>query len=277
MSVRELLDKKGIYYTTSGRDFLVKCTNPDHADRNPSMRVDQVLGIYQCMSCGHKGNIFFDYEEAPNKMMVLREQIRRKIEKLRSESIGLEFPEGYTPYVGNWRNISPQTYKKFEAFRSTQREFAGRIVFPIRDITGRIVVFQGRDELGNLDKKYLNWPKGTALPIYPSVEPINGSVVLVEGIFDVINLHDKGLDNAMAVFGVNTVKKNTLVNLRLQGVSEIVCMFDPDDAGNTGSSKVEEICKELDIRFRRVNLPVGLDPGDLNKGQVERLKGKLYD
>ena len=276
MNVRELLDTKKIRYLASGRDYLVKCTNPNHDDSNPSMRIDQVLGIYQCLSCGHKGNIFYDYEEAPNKLSILREQISRKIEKLRSDSVGLRFPDEHTPYVGNWRGISPGTYRKFEAFRSHLPEFAGRIVFPIKDITGRIVVFQGRDELGTLDKKYLNWPRHVSLPLYPVVEPIKGSVVLVEGIFDAINLHDKGLDNAISVFGVNTVKKNTLVNLKLQGVTEVVCMFDPDEAGNTGSKKIEEICSELDIRYRRVNLPARLDPGDLNKSQVQKLKGQLY-
>ena len=38
------------------------------------------------------------------------------IEEKRSSSVGLPFPKGYTPYIGNWRNIRPETYKHFDAF-----------------------------------------------------------------------------------------------------------------------------------------------------------------
>ena len=32
-------------------------------------------------------------------------------------------PEGYAPYVGNWRNIRPETYKEFEAFIHAGKDF----------------------------------------------------------------------------------------------------------------------------------------------------------
>ena len=40
MDVIELLNKQHIVYTVSGQDFQIKCLNPDHDDRNPSLRVD---------------------------------------------------------------------------------------------------------------------------------------------------------------------------------------------------------------------------------------------
>lgn len=275
MNVRELLDKQKIYYKTSGRDYLIRCTNPDHDDTNPSMRVDQVLGIYQCMSCGHKGNIFFDNDETPNKLSIAREQIKRKINKLRAESAGLEMPEDYAPYIGTWRNISQSTYQKFEAFKSPLPQFAGRIVFPIRDYSGRIVAFQGRDEIGTLEHKYSNWPRGVSMPLYPLVEPVQGSVILVEGLYDAINLHDKGIDNATAIFGVNTLKSSDITILKMQGVTEIVGMLDPDEAGQRGAAKLKEICEEVGIKYRNVALKQG-DPGDLSKAQVQGLRNKLY-
>lgn len=277
MNVRELLEKNKVHFIPSGRDYLIKCTNPEHDDSNPSMRVDQVLGIYQCMSCGHKGNLFFDNDEAPNKLSTARELIKRKINKLRAESIGLDMPENYMPYIGTWRGISQSTYQKFGAFKSALPQFTGRIVFPVRDNTGRIVVFQGRDELGTLEAKYSNWPRGITMPLFPTVEPIKGSVILVEGLFDMLNLHDKGLENAISIFGVNTLKESSIMTLKFQGVSEIVGILDPDEAGQRGAEKLKELCEEVGIKYKNVALKNGVDPGDLSKTQVTNLKRKLYD
>ena len=52
MRVDELLQEQRIDFKVSGRDFLVKCLNPDHEDSNPSMRVDQVTGVFNCFACG---------------------------------------------------------------------------------------------------------------------------------------------------------------------------------------------------------------------------------
>ncbi len=45
MTVEELLQRRDIYFIPKGGDYLVSCLNPEHADRNPSMRIDQLTGI----------------------------------------------------------------------------------------------------------------------------------------------------------------------------------------------------------------------------------------
>ena len=68
MNVEELLVHQGLLFKPSGNDFLVSCLNPDHEDTNPSMRIDRVLGIFNCLSCGYKGNIFYLYGIVPHKL-----------------------------------------------------------------------------------------------------------------------------------------------------------------------------------------------------------------
>ena len=71
MTVEELLQRRDIYYIPKGGDFLVSCLNPEHADRNPSMRIDQLTGIFGCFSCNHKGNLFAHFgEKADLKVLV---------------------------------------------------------------------------------------------------------------------------------------------------------------------------------------------------------------
>lgn len=276
MNVEELLNKKGLDYRPSGGDFLVRCLNPDHEDRNPSMRIDRVLGIFNCLSCGFKGNIFHLYEEPSDKLSIQREKLKRKLNEVRVNSIGLSMPEGYMPYVGGWRDIKPETYAKFGAFRSHQPEFIGRIVFPITDITGRIVVFQGRDETGTLDKKYYNYPRHVQLPLFPKVEPVQGSIIIVEGIFDMLNLHDKGLENTVCIFGINSFNKEKATNLLMQGVTSLDIMLDPDDAGAEGTEEIQKVALEVGLNTRTINLPKNSDPGSLSERQVLNLRTKLY-
>ena len=209
MNVQELLEQKKIKFLPKGADFLVTCINPAHEDRNPTMRIDQVTGIFNCFACGFKGNIFYHFGERANHLQQRRELFKKKLAQKRSESIGLSFPQNSMPYVGNWRGIKPETYKKFEAFQHPGNDFVGRINFPIRDISGNIVAFQGRHTADGRPK-YKFTPPGARLPMFPVVEFIKGSVIIVEGIFDMINLHDKGLTNTVCCFGTNNYNESKL-------------------------------------------------------------------
>jgi len=277
MNVSELLISKDIRYTPKGGDFIIKCLNPEHADRNPSLRVDQITGIFNCFSCEFKGNLFTHFGERPNYLQLRRELLKKKIRDKRAESIGLAFPEGAMPYVGDWRNIKPETYKRFEAFIHSGSDYLSRIVFPIRDRTGKIVAFQGRHTSMGIPK-YLNLPAGAKMPLFPIVKPIQGSVILVEGIFDMLNLHDKGLTNAICCFGVKNVTDDRLSMLTMQGVDNIDIFLDNDAAGQAASARIIELCDNAKLTNR--NIKFGnkeQDAGSLTQSQVSKLKNKLYN
>jgi DNA primase len=275
MTVEELLKRKDIYFIPKGGDFLVSCLNPEHADRNPSMRIDQLTGIYQCFSCEYKGNLFTHFGEKANQLQLRRELLKRKIIDKRSESVGLSFPKNVMPYEGNWRGIKPETYKKFEAFQHADPDYIGRIVFPVRDISGRIAAFNGRHTTGGTPK-YMISPAGAKMPLFPVVKPIQGAVILVEGIFDMINLHDKGLTNAVCTFGTKNINEDKLRMLSIQGVDSIDIFFDGDDAGQEASKYVQTMCENAELTHRNICLK-GTDPGALNEQAVKTLKRKLYE
>ena len=274
MNVQDLLEKKDVQYTPKGQDFLVRCINPEHNDRNPCMRVDQVTGVFQCFSCEYKGNLFTHFGEKANQLQLKRELLKKRISEKRAESIGLSFPKNAVPYIGNWRNIKPETYKRFEAFNSVDKDFTGRVVFPIRDMSGRIVAFNGRHTAQGIPK-YMITPAGARMPLYPIVKPLQGSVILVEGIFDMVNLHDKGLENAVCCFGTKNISTDKLSMLKIQGIDSIDIFFDGDDAGQQAASKVKELCEEVELVSRNIHLK-GTDPGALTETQVHKLRDKLY-
>ena len=274
MNVEELLQSKHVPFMPKGKDYVVSCLSPEHDDSNPSMRIDQITGIFHCFSCGFKGNVFVHFGEKASFLHLRRELVKKKIREKRAESVGLPFPRSALPYVGNWRNIKPETYRKFEAFQEHEA-FIGRIVFPIRDISGRIVAFNARHMTGGTPK-YLISPPGARMPLFPAkIDPIQASVILVEGIYDMINLHDKGLTNAVCCFGTRNINEEKLSILRLQGIEEAIVFFDGDEAGQTAAAKVQEMCENVDLLTRNINV-VDIDPGALTENQVEKLKDKLY-
>lgn len=275
-AVLDLLQKQGLDYRASGKDYLIKCLNPDHEDSNPSFRIDRISGVAHCFSCGFKTNIFRHYgvftNLAPAKIAALKE----KLKAVRTMTEGVELPKGATPYVKVFRGISVNTLKQFEAFYTLDEEkLADRICFPIKDITNKTRAFIGRHVLSSAMPKYIIYPTGAELPVYPNkVLPGTTSIILVEGIFDMLNLFDKGATNAVCTFGANALQKNAkqkLLPFKAQGVTHVYCLFDGDEAGQEAAANLKPKLEELDFIVEIIEMEEGTDPGGMSKDDVERL------
>lgn len=277
MDVIELLNKEKLIYTVSGQDFQIKCLNPDHDDHNPSLRVDKVTGVMHCFSCGFRGNIFTHFGKVQSAKEVRLHKLRSKITETRAENVGLKMPAKAMPFVGSFRGISAETLAKYEAFTHVQKEYAGRLVFPIRDMSGKTRVFLGRGLNSNIIPKYMIHPRGSKMPLFPAMpDIIEGTIILVEGIFDALNLIDKGLTNAVCCFGTNNMDIYKISLLKIIGVQGIHILFDGDDAGQSAAEKVAEICDEAQLFSNILPIARGTDPGDLTQQRVEDLKEFIY-
>ena len=278
MIAEELLQSKGIQYRLSGKDAVISCLNPEHDDTNPSMRVDRVTGIFHCFSCGYKGNLFTYYGAPASPTEVRIHRIKEKIQKVKSETVGIQLPKDRLKWKGGgFRNISEETLDIWDAFTWNVPQFENRIIFPIRDITGKTVSLIGRS-LDDFSKmKYYIYPQGAEMPFCPAkVKPIQNRVILVEGIFDALNLWDKGLKNTVCCFGTQQVNWVKLSLLKLQGVQGIDIMFDGDEAGRQAAEKAKDIAEKLEMSARVIKLRDNIDPGNLTKPEIERLTEKLY-
>ena len=166
---------------------------------------------------------------------------------------------------------------QFEAFTHFEKEYAGRLVFPIRDITGKVRVFLGRAMDTTIEPKYMIHPRGSKMPLFPSVPDIKeGTIVLVEGIFDALNLIDKGITNAVCCFGTNNMDIYKISLLKILGVKGIHIFFDGDIAGEQAAEKVADLCNEGGLQSDVIPIAKGTDPGDLTPERVNDLKEFLY-
>lgn len=275
--VQDLLDKNGVRYTNAAKDFVTKCFNPEHEDRNPSFRIDKVTGVGHCFSCGFKFNIFKHYGVITNTASIKLLQLKAKLRKLTEDMFGLEYPDGYHPFTMPFRGISVKTLRKFEAFYTDKDpKLEDRIVFPCKDITGKITAFIGRHTLSSGNPRYVVTPIGANISVTPSKLPSieYTSIVLVEGIFDMLNLYDKGMHNAICCYGTSSIFNNLRENMlpfKAQGIHRVFIMFDGDEPGNKAADKLKPLLEELDFSVEIIKLEEDTDPGDMSQEDVDSI------
>ena len=275
--VLDLLKKQEISYQLSGRDFLVRCLNPEHNDKSPSCRIDKITGVTHCFSCGFKTNIFRHFGIVANFTSIKVAKLKEKLKDLNINFNGVTFPSEQIPAIKPFRGISAKTLKYFEAFHTLgSAELGDRIWFPIKDLRNKTSVYVGRHTMSNGQPRYLNYPSGVSMPIYP--EKFDGkynSVVLVEGIFDMLNLYDKGLHNVSCTFGTNNLFNDPelkLLTLKTQGIVKIYLMYDGDQAGQDAMNKLEPVLQEAGYLTEKIVLEEDTDPGELNQEYVDSIK-----
>lgn len=152
--------------------------------------------------------------------------------------------------------------------------FRDRLIFPIQDLSGRVIAFGGRAIGEASGPKYLNSPES---PLYRKGFHLygmdlardearsRGQVVLVEGYMDAIALAQAGMTNAVAVLG--TALTADQLRLARRFASDIVVCFDGDEAGRRAALRAFPICvDEVDLWPKAVFLPSGEDPDSLVRG-----------
>jgi len=274
--VLELIQKNDLKFSVSGRDYLIKCLNPDHQDSNPSFRVDKVTGVAHCFACGFKTNLFKYYGVFTNLVPMKILALKEKLDALKKFGQELDLPQGYTPWTKQFRGVSPATLKHFGAFYTNQVEkLQDRIIFPIKDITNKTQVFVGRHTMSNGNPRYINYPQGVKIPLYPAHLPSGySSMVIVEGLFDMLNLYDNGCENVVCAFGTNTLQNDTkqkLLPFRAQGITHVYLLFDGDDAGRSAAKNLKPLLEAEGFITEIVDLPDGSDPGDLDAENVRSI------
>jgi DNA primase len=173
--------------------------------------------------------------------------------------------------------------------------FRHRLMFAVLDGQGRVIAFSGRalDEppserlraLGlepstssEPPAKYMNSPES---PVYKKREAVFGlyqarqalrtldRAVIVEGNFDVLSMHARGLKNVVAPLGTAFTAEQARGIRRF--TQEVTLLFDPDEAGRRAVRSARDVCREAGLTARVATLPEGIDPDELvRRGGAEQ-------
>ena len=146
--------------------------------------------------------------------------------------------------------------------------FAGRVMFPIHNLAGRVIAFGGR--FLKDDKKvakYLNSPESE---IYHKSKVLYGifqakreliktdRCYLVEGYTDVLALHQAGIENVVASSG--TALTPDQIRLIKRFTPNITILYDGDEAGIKASLRGIDLVLEEGMNVKVLLLPDGEDP-----------------
>jgi DNA primase len=175
--------------------------------------------------------------------------------------------------------------------RGIYDRFRGRLVWPIRDVTGQTIGFGARKLLDD-DKgpKYLNTPE---TPVYHKAQVLYGldlakrdisrghQVVVVEGYTDVMACHLAGITTAVATcgtaFGVDHIKVLRRILGDESGLGEVVFTFDPDAAGQKAAMRAFSEEQRFAAQTYVAVGPEGLDPCDLRLAHGDAAVRRMID
>jgi len=145
-------------------------------------------------------------------------------------------------------------------------KFVNRVMFPIIDVTGRVIGFGGR-ALGNQPAKYINSPATVLFDKSNSIFGLQqarreisatGTAVVVEGYTDCIMAHQFGINNVLATLGTSFTEGHARILKRY--AKKIVLLFDSDAAGSEAANRALDICLSQRIGIELASLPQGKDP-----------------
>ena len=156
--------------------------------------------------------------------------------------------------------------KKYDRFR-------GRVMFPIHNLSGRVIGFGGRVlKKDEKTAKYVNSPESE---IYHKSQSLYGiyfakkaivqreNCFLVEGYTDVISLHQSGIENVVASSGTSL----TVEQIRLIGryTKNVTVLYDGDAAGIKASIRGIDLILEEGLNVKVVLFPDGDDPDSYSR------------
>jgi len=156
-----------------------------------------------------------------------------------------------------------------EGSKGPYDRFRGRVIFPLRNETGRLVGFGGRLVDGE-GAKYVNSPEGPLFEKRKFLYLLNmakhairerGRVILVEGYMDAIRCHLTGFSEAVACLGTSLTEEQCGVIAR--HADRCLICFDSDLAGQEATIRGMYMLNRLGVDVEVVRLPRGKDPDEL--------------
>ena len=162
--------------------------------------------------------------------------------------------------------------------------FRKRLLFPIFDLHHRVLGFGGR-VIKEGQPKYINSPESS---IYHKGEVLYGlhvakryvsekdCVIIAEGYFDLLTLHQYGIKHSVATLGtalttqhIRTLKRYT---------KNLIAVFDADQAGIQATLRSLPLFLEEEVMGKTIALPRGEDPDEfLRKGKLEEFEKRAAE
>lgn len=259
-------------------NYRARC--PFHDERTPSFLVHQHDLVGHCFGCGVGGSV----EVLLAKYKGIEVEAARAslgitaVDSLAKSRARRKVPKEIRYYPESWlapwkKEVHEYVIERGFDVRTIQDAgglfdpIGSRQVFPHRDGQARLLGCTGRTCINQEPKWYHYWgyDKGQSLYSPFNTDP-SRPVLVVEGVFDLLWLHQHGIDNVVAILGsqptVQQVRQLTSLS------TTTILGLDNDDAGQQGSDKLRRALR-YSTKVHFVTWPVGShDWMDLSKEQI---------
>ena len=169
----------------------------------------------------------------------------------------------------------------FDEKRGLHDKFWNRVMYPIMDVSNRVIGFGGR-VMGDGKPKYLNSPE---TPVFDKSRNLYGLniarrsrknyLILCEGYMDVIAMHQAGFTEAIASLGTSFTPGQASLIARY--VKEVLLAYDSDGAGVHAAIRNIGILKSAGLRAKVIDLRPYKDPDEFIKAQGREAFQKRID
>lgn len=161
--------------------------------------------------------------------------------------------------------------------------FRDRSMFPVINVRGNVIAFSGRRRTEDKTvAKYVNTKDTLVYNKSQNLFALNlakancsEQMILVEGNFDAVSLHQAGFKNTVAPLGTAFTKEQALLMSRY--TKEVIICFDSDVAGETAVDKAFNTLSGTGLSVKVLKLPVGKDPDEFLKSNKPSEFQKLID
>ena len=184
------------------------------------------------------------------------------------------------PYLAE-RGLTQETVVDFGTGYCAKGVMTGRIAIPIHDPEGNVVAYAGRwpgEPEGDTPKYKLPQGFRKSLELFnidrAVKEPTEKPLVIVEGFFDCMKLHQHGYRKVVALMGSTmSAAQEELIRKHTNGESQIIVMLDEDEAGNAGREDIAcRLSKFCFVKVHEFNEP-GIQPENLSADEVNQILG----
>ena len=278
--LEQLLIDRGIEFKINANnpfEVNMKCFSGLHEDSNPSLSYNIEKEVFNCFACGFKGDSVKLMKELgivsiTSPLSKQGFKIKRLLEKLDAvrDQKPIHLPEPRFPVKYSFKGVSAKTLAKFEAFTTTYDNMDDYICVPVYQ-GGKLKFIEGRHTQLTADKatmpKYMRKPAGVdvASVLFP-LDAVTDftQIILVEGLFDVLNMHDLGYTNTLCMFGTNNFNAQKAKMLDERGCRHVIIMMDGDTAGVQAAVRIQTLLTQRSIHTTVINMAEGQDPGSID-------------
>ncbi len=263
--------------------YIVKTFSNRNETKNNDLR-ETILNINKDVAKYYHNNLI---EAIQNKNKLIIDYLnKRKLDIKSINKFGLGYATGRVPLFEHLKKLG---YNEEEIFASgiimkndsskIYDRFFSRLIFPIFDVSGKVIAFGGR-VLNDSKPKYLNSAENIVYYKNKHLYMMNfavkeklSEIIIVEGYMDALSLQKNGITNAVASLGTSLTENQA--KLIKKYTDNVIIGYDQDLAGQEATLRGMEILSNAGINVKVLKLDKeGIkDPDEyINKMGAERFK-----